>query len=334
MIAIVGPQARHVTQRIALAALATLAAITVAASETAPETKPSEYTSFQGEKLKLHAWVGAKVVFLTDKRDLDPAVMAKLCGTFSAVYQYYQSATGRDPEPAKQYEGRSTVAEVTNTCGAGCGYLGFSGIELTSGCFRELYDGVAKSNVYDQALPYEFGRNFWFYSPQLAYHQDADAGSVVTGYAVFMRFLALDSAGVKLGPFRDRTGEEFRRELERLVDLYVADPDLRWENTLKIGAGPKNPMGLNGTDLFASFCFRLCRDHGGPGFAAKLWQEAGKRPAAKSTQDAVDNLMLAASAAAGKDLGPLFAGTWRWPISDAARREAAKWSGAKNTEGK
>jgi hypothetical protein len=83
-------------------------------------------------------------------------------------------------------------------------------------------------------------------------------------------------------------------------------------------------MDLNGTDLFASFCFRLCRDHGGPKLVARLWKEAAKRPEAKSTQDAIDNFVLAASTAAGKDLGPLFAETWRWPVSESARREAAK----------
>jgi hypothetical protein len=208
---------------------------------------------------------------------------------------------------------------------------GATGIELTPGCFRELYDGVAKRNEYDQALPYEFGRNFWFYSPQLAYKQGADSGSVVTGYAVFMRFPALAAAGVKLGPFRDRSGDEFRREVERLVDLYVADPSLTWENTLKVGAAPKNPMDLNGTDLFASFCFRLCRDYGGWKFAARLWQEAAKRPTAKTTQDAIDNFVLAGSLAAGKDLTLLFSRTWRWPVSESARREAAKRFSARGT---
>ena len=47
---------------------------------------------------------------------------------------------------------------------------------------------------------------------------------MITGYAVFMRFLALDAAGAKLGPFRERSGKEFRGEVERLVDLYSPIP--------------------------------------------------------------------------------------------------------------
>ena len=88
-----------------------------------------------------------------------------------------------------------TITEIQRTCGAGCGYLGATGIELMPDYFRELYDGVAKHNEIDQALPYEFGRNFWFYSPQLGYHNGVDSSAVITGYAVFMRFLAVDAAG-------------------------------------------------------------------------------------------------------------------------------------------
>jgi hypothetical protein len=129
----------------------------------APRPVRTEYRSFQNESLQRYAWVGDRVAFLTVREDLDSAVMGKLCRTFDKVYEFYREATGREPQKAKQYKGRVTVAEVAKTCGAGCGYLGAQGIELMPGCFRELYDGVAERNEYDQALPYEFGRNFWFY---------------------------------------------------------------------------------------------------------------------------------------------------------------------------
>jgi hypothetical protein len=80
---------------------------------------------------------------------------------------------------------------------------------------------------------------------------------------------------------------------------------------------------LNGTDLFASFCLRLARDHGGREFVQRLWRTAGQRPAAISTQEAVDNFVIAASAAAGKDLSEHFAGRWRWPVSPDGRTAAA-----------
>ena len=66
---------------------------------------------------------------------------------------------------------------------------------------------------------------------------------------------------------------------------------------------------------------RLMRDHGGPKFLRALWHEAAQRPAARTTQDAVDNFILAASAAARQNLTDQFA-QWRWPTSDAALAEA------------
>lgn len=298
------------------------AALASAAEPMKPEAV--DYTTFDGKKVKLFAWRGNRMAFLTKLEGLDPKLMGGLCDTFDRIYDFYRDATGRDPEKLKELNGLLTVAEVDQTCGAACGYLGATGIELTPGCFTDLYSGWQTGATIDQAPPYEFGRNFWFYSPQLAYQEPVSDRSVVTGYAVFMRMAALDAAKAKLGPFRDKSGAEFRRIMESLVDLYEADQSLTWETTLKVDAAPENPLGLNGTDLFASFCLRLARDHGGREFVKRLWHSAGKLPAAESTQDAVDNFVVAASQAAGKDLGPLFADRWRWPVSPAGRKSAAE----------
>jgi hypothetical protein len=298
-----------------------------AAAKSAPKADATpeitEYTTFDGKKVKLTAWTGKHVAILTKSEGLDPKLMGELCGTFDKIHAFYREATGREPAKAKLHRGLLTMAEVDQTCGAACGYLGATGIELTPGCFTDLYSGYQNGGTIDQAPPYEFGRNFWFYSPQLAYKKPVSDRSVVTGYAVFMRMAALDAAGAKLGPFRDKSGPEFRRIMESLVDLYEADTSLNWENTLKVDAAPKNPLGLNGTDLFASFCLRLTRDHGGLDFVKRLWKAAEALPAAKTTQDAVDNFVVAASKAAKKDLGELFAVKWRWPVSEAARKAAA-----------
>ena len=223
----------------------------------------ADYTSFRGEKVIRFAWLGKHVAFQTIRADLDAAAMKGLCDTFDKVYEFYRDATQRKPAKVKLYQGRATFTEIENTCGAGCGNIGATGIEIMPGNFDELYEGFVKHGEIDQVLPYEFGRNFWFYSRQLAPRRGAYADSIITGYAVFMRFMSLDVAGAKLGPFNNRSGKRFRAEVERLVDLYVADSSLSFGNTLRQGRAPANPMGLGSTDLFASFCFRLCRDHGG-----------------------------------------------------------------------
>ena len=125
--------------------------------------------------------------------------------------------------------------------------------------------------------------------------------------------------------YQETTGRQprkFRHYEDRVVDLYEADPSLTWKNTLRVHRAPRSPMGLIGTDRFAGFCFRLAEPHGGQKFIAQVWRQAAKRPTAASTQEAIDNFVLAASAAAGKDPTSHFAEDWRWPVSDAARQEA------------
>ncbi|MFT3949086.1 MAG: hypothetical protein QM763_19130 [Agriterribacter sp.] len=90
-----------------------------------------------------------------------------------------------------------------------------------------------------------------------------------------------------------------------------------------MGQGVPN-SGLGATDLFASFCFRLRRDYGGEAFVQNLWKEAGRRPNATTTQDAVDNFFLASCAAANKNLTTVFQ-SWRWPLSVSAVATASKY---------
>ncbi len=280
-----------------------------------------EYTTFRSEKVKLHPWEGKHIVLLTASAELDNEIMSDMTAVFDRVYEYYHEVTGREPQPLSntQINGRTTIAVVDDTYGAGCGHVGKTGIELMTPYFDVLYQGVQSRQEYDQVLFYEFGRNFWFYGDQLEYQGKDDTGSITTGYAVFMRFMAMEAVGVKGGPFRDKTFTQFRQIVEGLVDTYEQAPELTWHNTLLIREAPQSALDLNATDLFASFLFRLRRDYGGGDFLKRLWAEVLKRPKAKTTQDAVDNFIIAASLAARCDLTELFTRKWKWPMSEAAK---------------
>lgn len=285
---------------------------------------PFTYTSFNGVPLNLFAWEGKYTAVLSRSDALAVADMTTILAATDATYQYYQTATGFTPAPAKLYHGKLTLADVPATCGAGCGYMGATGIELQNTYFDLLYNGVHDHAQFDQVFFYEFGRNFWHLGDKLEYKGSDNTGTITTGFAVFMRFMAMDASGVAGGPYATWTFAEFRSRVEGMIDLYLADGTQTWANTLKVGhPQANNPSGLGATDLFASFCFRLWRDQGGAVFIQKLWIEAAKRPAAATTQDAVDNFFLAACAAANKNLTTQFETTWRWPLSAAAKAAAA-----------
>ncbi|UOG77425.1 PKD domain-containing protein (plasmid) [Hymenobacter tibetensis] len=283
---------------------------------------PQAYSSFDARLLNLYAWEGANVLLLARNNTLNRATMFKWLKAMDATYAYYKLCTGRDPalNPPTYLNNRTTIADVATTCGAGCGYLGATGIELQNTYFDLTYNAINATNQYDQILFYEFGRNFWFYGGKLAYKTN---DPITTGYAVFMRFMAMESAGVNGAAFGPWTFPTFRANVENLINIYLATPSLNWANTLGVGQGVPN-SGLGATDLFASFCFRLRRDYGGEPFIRNLWKQAGLRPNAVTTQDAVDNFFLASCAAANKNLTAVFQ-LWRWPLSASAVTAASNY---------
>jgi hypothetical protein len=101
-----------------------------AARTLATAAGPVQYVTIEGDRLSLFAWAGDHIAFLTPSADRDPRVMARLLTVFDRAYDYYARVTGRKPTSYKTFEGRDTIAVVEKTCGAGCSYLGFTGIEL------------------------------------------------------------------------------------------------------------------------------------------------------------------------------------------------------------
>ena len=102
---------------------------------------------------------------------------------------------------------------------------------------------------------------------------------------------------------------------------------MTWANTQGEGKGvASSGCAVDSPVLFASTLMRVQRDFGSADFKIKLWKELDARPDATTTQDAVDNIVLATCAASAKNLTGIFGATWRWPVSDNAKAEAqAKW---------
>lgn len=270
------------------------------------------YLTFENAPILRYAWPGRDIAVLTERNDLSTTAMADLLDALDAAWSFYQDQTGISPAQGRSYNGRATVAQVSATCGAGCGFVGATGVEILDAYFNSMIAEISATDRYDQIPFYEFGRNFWFYTPQLEYKAPDATGIVTTGYAVYMRFVSMDSAGVAGVPYNGHTFASFRAEVEDLITTYLADPSHTFDTTLRVGQGVPNSMGLGATDLFASFLFRLARDYGGNGFTRALWHAVPTLPAAANTEEAVYNFIDAASIAAGQDLSPIFA-SWRWP---------------------
>jgi hypothetical protein len=286
------------------------------------------YIAFDGTHYTLKPWLGQNISILTPTNGAYQSnVMSRIISALDQAYAYYARATGQMPTPfdSTMLEGRDTIAVVNSTCGAGCSYVGFTGTEILNQYFQTLYSGVANANQYDQVLFYEFGRNYWFYGNQLDYHSP-DVDPVGTGFAVYMRFVSMDAAGVAGGPFNGVSFTAFATAVTNLIDSYVATPGLTWSNTFRLSTAPPNSLGLGGTDLIASLLMRIGRDFGGTNFPGDFWHQAGLRPFAQSTLQAADNFVLTACAATHANLTRIFTNNWKWPVSASALREAqTRW---------
>jgi hypothetical protein len=277
------------------------------------------YKDINGDTLNLFAWPGTKNSILSASGTINPVSMRSFIDIADSVYGYYADAVGKEPPLYVQYAGKATIAQVPSTCGAGCTYIGATGMELLSPYFDAIFNEAAQGQV-DQVLAYEFGRSFWLFGPQLEYKSPDNSSCIVTGYAVLMRYEAIEGLGLPGVSTTVAGYNQAYADTKLLVDAYQANTALNWNNTI-LNTSYRTPNNYGCTDLFASFVMRIAQNYGGQTFIKALWKEALKRPNAVTTQDAVDNFILAASAAANHNLTALFHDTWRWPVSVSASNE-------------
>lgn len=275
------------------------------------------YDSMQAGPQALYAWPGRHVVVLTSNGQLDEPVMKSIVEAFDKAWEFLADATGREPLRDKRTTWRelAIVAVVPSACNETCGRDAHAGIEIRADVWEEFYLGVRDKKVFGDNVFFQMGLCFWFY-----HEQAIDVDAMKFGFGVWARFAAMEAAGVVGGPFKGHPFEEFRRAVEAMGDLYLADANLSFSNTIGADRGPANAMGLGAADLFASFVMRLLKS-GDREFRRQLWREMALRPRNNSREEAVDNLFLAASAAWGESQAALF-DQWRWPISAGARAEA------------
>ena len=256
------------------------------------------YRSYDGDDLVLNPWRGRRVALLTASRELDATVIERILDGLDAAYDVYLRITGRAPAPFLQYDGLLSIAQVPTAfhgAGAALGYLGSTGIEVTPTPFDALYQGVAASGQFDQALFYELGRNFWYYSDQLG-----RIDAFVTGFAIANRFISMEVAGLAGGPFNGQSFASFKSSiLDGLSSIYFGGSD-SIASTLFTGRAPTNPSGWGAADFAASLLFQIYQNFGLDAYGA-FFRQLDQSPAAASQAETVALFIAAASQATGFD---------------------------------
>lgn len=258
---------------------------------------PITYRSYDGAVLTLYPWVGDNVALLTQSSSYDPAVMNRVIAGLDNGYIAYLNITGRAPTSYLTYDGKTSIAETPtafNGAAAAIGYIGSTGIEITSPYVKILYDEVKNNNYYDQVLFYEMGRNFWFYSNQLG-----PVDPFVTGFAIANRFVSMELAGLNL------TAEYQERKpniLEGVLSKYLSNSTETLGNTLSVGAVPAGSQGTSVADFAASVLYQVYEDFGATAYE-RFYRHLERLPTASTAEAAYGNFFEAARFATGIDYG-------------------------------
>ena len=292
----------------------------------APLAFQPETWKAKGQSTLLLPWAGSNIVFLTTPGDYDGRIMAHWVRALDEGWALYTDLTGRRPEPLKQLEGRTTIAAVPNgdyTCGAGCGYVGASGIELAM-FYEWNYPALQRD---PQAIPhyvfYEMGRNFFTFGNRHS--------CFTTGFAVFMRYVCMDT-------LRCHDDDRPTREIIEAAQGQVKRSDLPFLRmfTNADGLGEKEPRLKNTAGqpiepsdqpvTYASAMLRLWRENGGNAWLRRFFHGLRECPEApENTREGAQQQCwywyLSASVGAQRDLSSVFVDDWRMPV-DAETRKA------------
>jgi serralysin len=92
----------------------------------------------------LYTYEGKYVSLMMMDKGLDSVAMFRWVQVLDSCYSYYRSVTGKEPDTLHRtfLNNHTTIAEVNSTCGAGCGYLGFTGIEMLKAYSDRMYNYV------------------------------------------------------------------------------------------------------------------------------------------------------------------------------------------------
>ncbi len=277
------------------------------------------YESFKSERHQLFPWEGRNVVLLIKTTTLSPAVMGRILFSLDKAFDSYESITQYSPSKARVHNNKLSIAVLASNdvgCGAACGYLGATGIEISQPLFNRLYNGVERFDQYDQALFYELGRNFWDYAGfqkvltvggRGTWDSDPFWDVSTTGFACYMRAVTVELNQIPMLPWDgdNKSWQSFLAETRRLVTLHAASSTSNFGNTFQAKKPPYTGK-LGATDFWASVMLYFSEGKDAVAFNRTFFQTLKAQRTPSSTAEVVQNFVKALSAASGKDISSVF----------------------------
>jgi hypothetical protein len=278
------------------------ASLVAAGSAFAQGARPGlvAYQTVKGENLQLRPFLGRKTALLLDPaRSVEKVVTDRILGAFDRAWEWYADFFGARLSVTRSHAGKVTIAEVANQ---GFVYAA-SGIEILPSSTTLLLNEAARDR-YNQAAFYCMGLNFWGAEEQLG-----KIDTFMWGFADVHRFHSMEGSGITGAPWDDKLDFDHYRHslLIDMLDRYIADGTLNWQNTLAADKGPANPHGWGASQLAGAFFHRIRRDHGRAGYQ-RFWRLMYNAPAAETPKECASRFIQVARATTGED--------YRWMFKD------------------
>ncbi len=295
-----------------------------------------DYQAFNGNIYELLSHEGDNVVLFTPEEEtalFDSTVINELVGICDDLYSFYRSRLGFDPAGGNpDFNLKTGIAFVPETCGGGCGLIGAKGIEIGHPFYEPILRQVAENNSSSEIdiIAYEFGRNFFTFSSKMLfpgpYGPNDQNGGFAEGFANLMALKALETAYPNANRFLSETAY-YTNELYRLGLAYVNNPAATPDSVLAkngiIVDKNRNKRGLHNPAGFpaSGILFLLDSLFANEGFYPDFFTELAQRPDVTSMQDGLHNIFIATCKSVGANLTSFFQQALKFTLSDAALLE-------------
>jgi hypothetical protein len=238
------------------------------------------------------------------------------------TYQHFLDLVGAHPEG----EGPMPIAIVPDTCGGGCGLLGFKGVEMfESPHLLEAVSQEIAADIPSGIFIHEMTHNFDFFSPFVAAYL-ADPPHGWTSFLSFYYFAYAHEG------FLGQSPEEITRRWLLTTGPYFKDPTADWESCVRDNRCREK--GISDELAWGGFPFRLALLDGAQSVRGSLafLRGYGQSHAPSAIAEEQSDLYLEALAAGSRRNLSCVADAWRWPLSGSLRMRMRRLYPAANPD--
>jgi hypothetical protein len=297
----------------------------------------SDYTTFDSKVIPVYLIEGQYCVINIDTNIIsnnqleDITTIEKLVKRCDDLYEFYASNLGYEPFGGNsQYSNKCNVFFGQPSCGAGCGLIGWKGIEVSF--FDEIFTSIKHSTNEndDVIIGYEFGRNFFTFGNKILLphpNEGESNGGFAEAFANLMYTLAYDSI---LKRKEERDLNETLYYYRRLVNefhAYINELGINPYNSFSRGEYIYNDFSrdFTGSNNGSVVFFGLNSVFATEDFWFGFVNEIRNLPDVSGIESSLSNIALAASRALKNNLTPFFTNVLKFNLKEEIISEISQF---------